>query len=814
MATNTASDTKPRDPLLGKTVGGRYVIERLIGRGGVGLVYLANDTAPGGRGQVVVKVLAPHWAEDRDAVLRFDREALRMAKLDHPNVVKMYDHGHLDGRAFIVMEFIRGEPLGRYLSRRKRMPVEEFVPIAAQILLGAGYVHERGIMMRDIKPPNIMLGERGGKANHVKLLDFGLAKLIEEDEEDDVTKAHVIGTAAYMSPEQIRGDKIDVRVDVYALGVLFFLMLTGEQPIAGDNDAAVLVNHVHGVPKSLAERLPKGHRLTPELIALIESCLAKDPNDRPTNAGAMGETLREILPAALFEQPAASLKTRAAAETYWATRLNSGPAAVAALASDGNDSAEWTRPLLRRAAEMGQAPLKLAEAEVAAQLERQKAANAPVPAANSGVRPRPTPPPRPPTHASAAIGASAGTGSGAVPRPLPPRPSAGTSTGSGVRPRPTGPSPSAGSGSGALPRPTGGSGALARPKPPGPPPAPPKPAPPRTALLDSPPSTATVRVTAADAKEAVARLEEELDAARSDRRTLVPTKAPAEPPSEATKTARHTSVPPLDPAELHLGAESSDVLPIAFDDELDPPSSRRSEAIAPTVPSDPMATDALGVMAPMATTASPRAPDGGMRLGAIVAVAGLLALSLGGLTAYVVLGGGDEPASTAAPSAPAEPPPGASRPASKASAEPSEATPPEAATVGTVEVRAIAGARVEIDGEDRGEAPKTLELDVGEHRVKVVAPGHYPWQTTIDVKPGVNAAVTAEPVPMEAGAPPPEVPVAKGEPKRPGKPGSGKPKPEAKSEPETKGDGKPKPEVFLDSSKGKDDGIFLPVGGK
>ena len=181
MVTQSATNSLSHDPLLGKTVGDRYVIQRLIGRGGVGLVYLSTDTQDGDR-EVVVKVLAPHWAEDRDAVVRFDREAKRMAELDHPNVVKMYDHGHFEGRTYIVMEFIRGEPLRRYLNRRKRLPLEEFVPIVSQILMGVGYVHERGIMMRDIKPPNIMLCEHGGKANHVKMLDFGLALLIEEDE--------------------------------------------------------------------------------------------------------------------------------------------------------------------------------------------------------------------------------------------------------------------------------------------------------------------------------------------------------------------------------------------------------------------------------------------------------------------------------------------------------------------------------------------------------------------------------------------------------------------------------------------------------
>lgn len=759
MATSTASDTHHHDPLLGKAVGERYVIERLIGRGGVGLVYLADDTHAVGERKVVVKVLSPHWAQDRDAVVRFDREALRMAKLDHPNVVKMYDHGHFEGRAYIVMEFIRGEPLRRYLNRRKRMPLEEFLPVAAQILLGAGYVHDRGIMMRDIKPPNIMLCEQGGKANHVKMLDFGLAKLIEEDDEE-VTKAHVIGTAAYMSPEQIKGEKIDVRVDVYALGVLFFLMLTGEQPIAGDNDAAVLVNHVHGTPKSLAERLPKGHRFSPEVIALIESCLAKDPNDRPKDAGDMAKRLFELVAAPLLQQPNANFKTRAAAEAYWATRMNTGPAAVAALESDTNDSAEWTRPLLRRAAKTGEAPLKLAEAEMASLREKiTEPGNHPVNRPSESSRP----------------------GSGVRPRPRSP-------TGSGLRPKPRSPT---------------GSGLMPRPIPP-PPPAPPSS---RTTPLSSTPGSATIRVTAADAKEAVAKLEEELEA-------LPAFVDPAESVSEVAKTGRQASVPPLGPADLDPDAgESSDLLElIDVEDEGDEgDDARPSEAMAPTVPSDPMGTDVLGMMAPMTMTAPQRAPDG-MRLGAIVAVAGLFALVLGGLTAYLVLGGQDAPPAAApvvaapAPSAPAAAP---STPTPEVVAE---ATP---ATTGMVEVRALAGARVEVDGEDRGEVPVHVELPLGEHRVRVTAAGHHPWQTTIDVTPGANAAVKAELTPSAGEVPGPAV---KLDPKRP-KPSTSKPKPDAKGEPGTtepapKPKPKPKAEVFMDSSKGKDDGIFMPVGGK
>ncbi|MCA9707001.1 MAG: protein kinase, partial [Myxococcales bacterium] len=577
MATTTASDSFTQDPLLGKTVGGRYAIERLIGRGGVGLVYLAQDRTE--QRQVVIKVLAPHWASDDDAVARFDREAQRMARLDHPNVVKMYDHGHFEGRTYIVMEFIRGEPLRRYLNRRKRLSIEEFVPIASQILLGAGYVHERGIMMRDIKPPNIMLCELGTKANHVKLLDFGLAKLIEEDEEDEITKAHVIGTAAYMSPEQIRGDKIDVRVDVYALGVLFFLMLTGEQPIAGDNDAAVLVNHVHGKPKSLAERLPKGHRVPEPLIALIERCLAKDPDERPADASEMAEALFEFVPAALFELPEATSKTRAPAETYWATRMNSGSAALAALQDDVSDSAEWTRPLLRRAAKTGQAPLKLAEAEIAAQKEEvQRPVRKPRPRSptGSGINPRP----RSPTGSGLNPRPRSPTGSGLNPRPRSP-------TGSGLNPRPRSPT-----GSGLNPRPRSPTGSGLNPlgPPPSPPPSMPRPRP--VSPMTSKPSSATIRVTAADAREAVERLEEEIDEA-------------TDPRARAARSAEASDVVPIsldeDVEEMEEMEEIEEIETIEASGATGPvqsfalPVAGSGLQQLPTMPSEPIDTEALGM---------------------------------------------------------------------------------------------------------------------------------------------------------------------------------------------------------------------------
>jgi hypothetical protein len=403
--------------------------------------------------------------------------------------------------------------------------------------------------------------------------------------------------------------------------------------------------------------------------------------------------------------------------------------------------------------------------------------------------------------------------------------------------------------------------------------------------MASPPGAATVRVTAADAKEAVAKLEEELevsrnnmrtlipgtapaasgdddpladkptlvptkaptgataaapaDASSSDRRTLVPTKKPTGPGSapshvstdsfpvlEMAKTGRRSSVPPFDPAELDPDAEDSDLLPIAVDDDADDeddsrPSLSRPSAIAPTLSSDPVATDALSVVKPMPLSA-PRAPADGMRSGAIVAIAGLLALTLGGLSAWIMLGGDEDP-STPAPTAPGDATPTPTHAAvagvGAGPAPASDAATPTDPTAGLVEIRAIAGARVEIDGEDRGEAPVSLELSVGEHRVRVAAPGHHPWQTTIDVKAGANAAVTAEPVPMDTVVVVPSTdpePKSGGEAKpRPKSGGTGKPKPDAKVEqPKDEPKPKPKPDVFMDSNKGKDDGIFLPVGGK
>jgi serine/threonine protein kinase len=624
MSTTRAERPRTLDPYLGAVLGGRYRIERLIGRGGMGLVYLATDEVDAR--DVVIKLLAPHFVDDATAVSRFEREGKRLQQLAHPNVVQLLECGHDRGQAYIAMEYLDGEPLRRHLKRRGPLPLQEFTPIAAQILAAVGYAHDRSIMLRDIKPANIMLCERDGKANFVKVLDFGLAKLVDGDDEE-VTKSHVIGTAGYLAPEQIKGEPSDVRVDVYAIGVMLYVMLSGESPIQGENDGALLYNHVHGTPKPLGSVLPAGHNIPEALIALVHQCLEKDPTRRPADASEIAEALFESVPPKLFALPPATDDSRKALAEYRSAR-DRGLDADA-----GPQSSEWTKPVVRPAGEP--AP---AEASTSA-LPRPPRRGTPVP------------PPRPRRASQPEVAAQ--------PRPR----------------RASQPEVAA-----ATPRTPASSGPVVAP----------------------PVRMPRPRPSAPDL-EAIALASDALAA------------ADVGPATTAVSTPR--------PAETGVATETITPMPEEIGD----------------VASGPIPV--------------PRLP---VRRRWLVVTA-VLAVTLGGLLAWAMFGpGGPAAPQPIAASNGAATPSGATRPAAGDAAKPPElrpltggddeepiVIPSDATPTSPVVVRAIEGARVEVDGVDHGAAPLQTELSVGTHVIRIVAPNHAPWEQTIEVVAGQNPIVEA-----------------------------------------------------------------------
>jgi predicted Ser/Thr protein kinase len=269
-------------------IAGRFRIEREIGTGGMGTVYLATHLDL--ERPVAVKIIKPEFAADTDVAERFLREARTMAKLRHPNAAMIFDAGNLpDGRHFIVMEFVEGETLSQALARESRFSFTQAVNIATQICDVLEEAHRLGIIHRDLKPSNILLGKRG-----VCVLDFGVAKVLAPSAESTATHAstgsgQLIGTPRYMSPEQCLGQRVGARSDLYSLGVLLYEMLAGRPPFVDPLQSALLVKQA----TAPAPPLPRLRQDIPRSLALaVHSLLAKRPDDRPRTA-AMAKVLLE-----------------------------------------------------------------------------------------------------------------------------------------------------------------------------------------------------------------------------------------------------------------------------------------------------------------------------------------------------------------------------------------------------------------------------------------------------------------------------------------------------------------------------------------
>ena len=264
---------------------GTYRIESLIGRGGMGAVYLATDTRLDRR--VALKVLSPELAEDEAFRDRFVVESRTAASLDHPNIVPVYEAGEIDGRLFIAMRYVEGHDLSDLLTRRGALPVALAVRILVALAAALDAAHAKGLVHRDVKPGNVLLTGPDDEP-HVYLTDFGLSKRVGEQ---SLTRAgQIVGSIHYVAPEQVEGRQVDARTDVYSLGCLAFEVLSGTAPFQRESEMATLMAHVQDPPPSL---LPLRPELPEALDAAVAQAMAKDPATRFATAGEFGAAVTQ-----------------------------------------------------------------------------------------------------------------------------------------------------------------------------------------------------------------------------------------------------------------------------------------------------------------------------------------------------------------------------------------------------------------------------------------------------------------------------------------------------------------------------------------
>ena len=269
------------DPLIGRVISGRFKIAALIARGGMGKVYRAEQ-APLGR-TCALKVLDPSYAGDYDPEFhkRFFLEASIASKLTHPNTVTIFDYGRTDDDVYyIAMEYLEGCTLHRAIKDAGFFTGERAAHVARQICRALREAHSVGVVHRDLKPANIFLVEHGDEADFVKVLDFGLVKNVSENRGEDLTQTGLfMGSPKYMAPEQIRGDEVDARTDIYGLGIILYEMITGKVPFDYPNSVNILMAHVSEAPPPMHQVNPAVH-VSPQVRDLVARCVAKSPDER------------------------------------------------------------------------------------------------------------------------------------------------------------------------------------------------------------------------------------------------------------------------------------------------------------------------------------------------------------------------------------------------------------------------------------------------------------------------------------------------------------------------------------------------------
>jgi serine/threonine protein kinase len=317
-----------------RMIADKYRLDRLLGRGGMGAVYLGTHVDLDRL--VAIKLLLPDFTADTDALERFRREARAAARLNHPNVADTYDYGVLpDGGAYIVMEMVEGQTLREYMDAAGPLPLEEAVNIAEQVADGIAAAHRSEIIHRDLKPSNIILTRDHLGKLQAKVVDFGVAKLKEQTTTSGglTASGSLIGTPRYMSPEQCAGLKTDARSDLYSMGVILYEMLAGHPPFDAPSATAVAIKHIQAEPPPLSEFRSN---IPVEIEQFVKQALDKDPARRQQSASDFSQRLREIADSVLHKDAAPDPNTQPGKQTERQSREKA--------TSDGREKNTFSAP--------------------------------------------------------------------------------------------------------------------------------------------------------------------------------------------------------------------------------------------------------------------------------------------------------------------------------------------------------------------------------------------------------------------------------------------------------------------------------------
>jgi serine/threonine-protein kinase len=317
----TLRGAAPASNLVGQVIADRYHVIKKLGEGGMGQVYLAEHVKMGRRS--AIKVMNPSMVHDPDAVARFNREAANASRITHPNVCAVYDFGETsEGLIYLAMEFVEGEPLTELLVREGALPVPRATAIFKQTADALQAAHDLGIVHRDLKPDNIMVARGRDGSDQVKVVDFGIAKAVGGDEAGQkVTKTGlVVGTPEFMSPEQLSGDKVDGRSDLYSLGLVFFRMLTGKLPFQADTVQETMIKRLTDDPAKLGPTRPD-LAFPSGLQDVLDAALVRTPAERYQTVAKFADDVTGVVQLRRATRGAATPPTRAQPELEDRTQL-------------------------------------------------------------------------------------------------------------------------------------------------------------------------------------------------------------------------------------------------------------------------------------------------------------------------------------------------------------------------------------------------------------------------------------------------------------------------------------------------------------